>query len=357
MADKRKHNELSSTSSLDTSQDTSLIEKETKTSTKSQRRKKSKQDKKEKELQLVLSPSNTKTQSEPTTESVSNTYTNTNIDMEQHIAEINKKLSSVLTRDDHTFLKNIVKETILELKDTILSSVINRLEIVEGEIHEKALENTELKNEVEKLTKVIEEKEKETETLKTSLKNNAEKESQRINKVLNDHEQYSRRNNVRITRVPGDHSDEQSLETTYKVLDILNANMDLDLTPQNIDIAHRLGPYKYGRNRNVIVKFVHRQVTHMVLNKRKMLKGKGIAIFEDLTQLNNLVLASTRKKLPDVVERSWYRNGCIFVKSKADGTVKQLEFGDYKGWLDLKWPEDKNTSPADQNTDVTDAME
>ena len=356
MADKRKHNELSNTSSLDTSLDTSLVTKEPNKLTKGQRKKKAKQDKKENELKLVIKASNSE-QAESTTKSEIDLNTNINIDMDKHIAEINKKLTGVLTRDDHTFLRDIAKETIIELKDTILSSVINRLEIVESETHDKALENTELKKKVEKLSQVIEEKEKESETLKDTIKKNAEKESKRIDKVLNDHEQYSRRNNVRITKIAGDHRDEQSLETTYKVLDVLNTNMDLDLTPQNIDIAHRLGPYKYGRNRNVIVKFVHRQVTHMVLNKRRMLKGKGIAIYEDLTQLNNVVLASTRKKMPDVVDQSWFRNGCIYVKAKADGTVKQLEFNDYQGWLDLKWPEDKNATSIDHSTDVTDVME
>ena len=87
--------------------------------------------------------------------------------------------------------------------------------------------------------------------MKSELKNEIKNEKLRVDKKMNEQEQYSRRNNVRFTQIPGDRRDEQSLETTHKVVDILNETLDLNLTPQAIDIAHRLGPYKYGRNSEV----------------------------------------------------------------------------------------------------------
>ena len=99
--------------------------------------------------------------------------------------------------------------------------------------------------------------------------------------------------------VPGDNNTETSMTTTNKVVDLLNSRLDLKLTLNLIYIAHRLGPYKLGRNRKVIVRFVHREIKQQILAKRKMLKNSGISIFEDMSKLNGEVLASARKKLPD----------------------------------------------------------
>ena len=169
-------------------------------------------------------------------------------------------------------------------------------------------------------------------------------EKSRVDEKINYHEQYSRRNNLRIFNLPEDRKEEESLETTYKVLGLVNNGLKLNLTPQAIDIAHRLGPYKPGRNRRVIVKFVHRQVKFMVLSKTQWLNGSGIHIFEDLTPLNNKILACTRKKLPDKIEDSWFNNGIIYIKLKSNGSVEQLPYKNYQMWVDLPWPEKNVTS-------------
>ena len=113
---------------------------------------------------------------------------------------------------------------------------------------------------------------------------------------------------MRITNIPGDYKQVDSMTTTRKVVDILNEKLNLHLTPNLIDIAHRLGAYKDGRNRRVIVKFVHRQIKQEVQSNRKMLKNSGMSIFEDMTKLNGEILASTRKKLPEEVDQSWFTN-------------------------------------------------
>ena len=44
-----------------------------------------------------------------------------------------------------------------------------------------------------------------------------EQEKSRFDEKINEHEQYSRRNNLRIFNLPQDWKKEQSLETTYNV--------------------------------------------------------------------------------------------------------------------------------------------
>lgn len=96
----------------------------------------------------------------------------------------------------------------------------------------------------------------------------------------------------------------------------------LKLSINEIEIAHRVGISKRGKPRQVIVKFFSRNSKEAILSKKKQLKGSGIFVNEDLTNLNQQVLASVRKKQPDEVETAWTLNGIIYYKGK-DGKVKK----------------------------------
>ena len=176
-ASKRKRTEISSCSSLDTSHDISVDEVKI---SKSQRRKKSNQEKKDKELKLEIVNTTSKESVKPKLPKIK--QDTMYVDIEKNLADINKKLNSVLTKDDHSFIKSIIKETVLEMKDTILATVIKRIEIVEGSLHEKSIENEELKKEVTNLTETIKEKEKENEKLKSELKTEIKNEKLRVDK-------------------------------------------------------------------------------------------------------------------------------------------------------------------------------
>ena len=253
-----------------------------------------------------------------------------NIDSE--LKAINEKLSHVLTKNDSTFIKEMIKETILELKESILAPVIKQVEVLESTLFNTNDENDKLKKEIQTLKKEIEDKDK---TLNT--------EKQKTASVINNHEQYSRVNNVRINGLPGDMKDETSNQTAGKVLDMISKKLDINMPYHEIDIAHRLGQFVQGQNRRVIVRFVRRQTKQNIMSIKKKLKGSGFSIFEDLTPLNAKVLASARKKQPDEVEHAWAANGKLFLQWKADSRVQQIKSEDYESWLDLPWPEDENT--------------
>lgn len=362
---------MSSTSSMDTSQNSSFGQSDTsdkdKNKTKKQKKKMAKIEKKERELNLKLNEYtsdeepqtklNTDKQESKeldgnetdielkqdvsTSEDEEETCTHVetdkqdNINIDDHLRNINQKLNNVLTKDDTNFIKQIIQETVSELKETLLASVLHRVETVEGELHDLAIKNETLKKEIKNLTKTNKTNE---DKHKQELTEQNDKKT-KVEEKFNEYEQYSRANNIRITMIPGDNKHEDSMVTTNKVVDLLNTKLDLQLTPNLIDIAHRLGPYKPGQNRRVIVKFVHRQIKHQVLFKRKMLKNTGISIFEDMTQLNGEILASARKKLPEKVDQAWFANGHIYIKWKTN-TVERLEFKNYSYWKSLDWPKD-----------------
>lgn len=78
----------------------------------------------------------------------------------------------------------------------------------------------------------------------------------------------------------------------------------MKLTPYTFDMSHRLGKYNRGRNKRVTVRFEHRRLKQDILSQRRLHKNTGNIISEDMTRINYEVLASTRKKLPNEIEKS-----------------------------------------------------
>ncbi|KAH3792269.1 hypothetical protein DPMN_145760 [Dreissena polymorpha] len=69
--------------------------------------------------------------------------------IEKRLEEISNKLSNVLTKDDSTFIKEIISETVEQLKDNLLGNVIRRIEILESDVFDQKREIEMLKKENE----------------------------------------------------------------------------------------------------------------------------------------------------------------------------------------------------------------
>ncbi|KAH3857654.1 hypothetical protein DPMN_100265 [Dreissena polymorpha] len=113
--------------------------------------------------------------------------------IEKRLDEISTKLSNVLTKGDTDIIRNIIKETLEELKEKLLASVLKQLEIIESNMFDQAKELASLKEKMNEQTKEIE-----------ILKNCNESSKQTYEASLNDLEQYGRRNSVRISGLPKD---------------------------------------------------------------------------------------------------------------------------------------------------------
>ena len=173
-------------------------------------------------------------------------------EINKQLADINMKLSNVITRDDG-FLRGLIREIFQQMKDEFLNSVSHRIELLEGTIFEKNEENDKLKEEIEKLNTNLENQKTENEKLVDEIK----KVNDMAEDKINDLEQYGRRNNLRINGIPerGD-VDETAEMTTRKVAETLNGViLDLNLARCDFDIAHRLGSKRWGGCRPIIVKF------------------------------------------------------------------------------------------------------
>ena len=113
-----------------------------------------------------------------------------------------------------------------------------------------------------------------------------------MDRVTYELEQYG----WRISGINGDAHRQTSEATAELVRNTIKEKTGDDINEHEIDIAHRLGKFKQGKQRPIIVKFVRRQTKIKVFKQAKQLRQSSIYINEDLTKLNQEVLSSVRLK-------------------------------------------------------------
>ena len=120
----------------------------------------------------------------------------------------------------------------------------------------------------------------------------------------NDNEQYSRRNNIRIFGLA-----ETEGEDCYDVvLKLCQNDLDINVTRDELDRAHRVGKPKKSRDgqtspppRAMIVKLAGHSVKMKFFRARRKLGPKRIFINEDLTKENHKLLLYVKKRCPEGV--------------------------------------------------------
>ena len=164
--------------------------------------------------------------------------------------------------------------------------------------------HTETTKQVNQLKTSLEKKDEEIAALRTALDHTEIK--------LDEHEQYSRRNSLRISGV----TESEMEDVGAKTLDVFNKRMKLDkpITPDHIHRVHRVGPRKEGTARAVLVKFATYKTRNKIfrgrfyLNPRKQNDDNAdlphMYINEHLTKLQAALLWKGRqlkkeKKIPD----------------------------------------------------------
>ena len=190
--------------------------------------------------------------------------------------------------------------------------LLEELEIVKGQLFDINKENDSLKKEVESLKN-------ENSTLVEEISGLRQRETITYNKI-NDIEQYSRRNNIRILGLK-DSKAETYTDTGKCVQELIRNKLGLkQFEHKHIDIAHRVGPYRPNSDRPVIVRFNSHNCAQTVLLHRRILKGSSLVITEDLTRINAARLRHVRDL--DCVTNSWSKGGDIFVKNKYGFVTK-----------------------------------
>ena len=142
---------------------------------------------------------------------------------------------------------------------------------------------------------------------------------------LNEQQQYSRKNNIRIFGLRDTDPKENAFATEDIVIQMFRNKLKKEILHSDIEIAHRVGRFSPDRDRAIIVRFISRKAKADVIYHRRSLKGSGISIAEDLTSKN--VRRLTQLKDLDCVTQSWSYDGKLFAKNSQNAVreVKGLE--------------------------------
>ena len=227
-----------------------------------------------------------------------------------------------------------IKEMLVDIKTTVTAILQDNQQLKE-EIKElkAALNNN--KRETEKLKIQLTKAEKANDTLHNELKQTRHKlkeqieETNRLDEIYDDLEQYSRKNSLEIVGVP-----ESAYESTEEVAIRIGEAVNITIKPEDIEISHKL---RRKNSKPVIVKFLSHKVKTRLYKARTKLKGlkvsdifpsyanaslqeQRIYINENLTDYRReLFWKANQKKKDNMIISAWTIDGKLFVKTSPDG--------------------------------------
>lgn len=176
--------------------------------------------------------------------------------------------------------------------DVVIDQLKGRIQITEGTITEliKSLEFSQaeindLKNQVKVLQKADTEKQVEIDSLKSTMVD--------LQQRVNYQEDYSRRNNLRISGIQELSGGETWEQTSVSVSKLFEET--LQLPPINLERVHRVGTITPSRPRTIVARFVNFGDREAVMRNARKLKGTGVYINDDLCPASQQV---KRDQLP-----------------------------------------------------------
>ena len=215
-------------------------------------------------------------------------------DLDSLLDELDKRLEVKLREQEERIVNGLEKK------------INTSLEYMEGNIEDLQKENKALKEEIRKLEEKCAKQDSQMQRMKREV------EAVKEHAVRN--EQYSRKNNLKIFGLK-EKTGEDCMEEIQKMA---KERLKVNIQREEMEIAHRLPAAKGPRP--VIVKFRDTGSKFTLLKARKVLKGTGVSIAEDISQ----TILDTVKMLRDNenTKDTWCWNGKIYVKDKDDRVHK-----------------------------------
>ena len=153
------------------------------------------------------------------------------------------------------------------------------------------------------------------------------RESREAKMIANDNEQYCRRLNIRIKglRIASGDNGKQIMAKFFRErlklpIDSGDIEAAYQVTPRrqpssvirsNTDVSSQPGSQSRPQTESsVLVRFCRSECRDQVIRQRRLLKGSGVTIHEDLTNLNIQTLNRARNNA--LVDKTWTWNGRIY---------------------------------------------
>uniref|UniRef100_A0A6P7GIJ4 Uncharacterized protein LOC114343111 isoform X1 n=1 Tax=Diabrotica virgifera virgifera TaxID=50390 RepID=A0A6P7GIJ4_DIAVI len=176
----------------------------------------------------------------------------------------------VITREVKEAIENAVSQAIIKslqnkdiiksLTDNVAVAIINTIETRLGNLEETVAS---LKVDI------------------NSTKTNLERKIEELNEKFDRLDQGNRRMCLRIFNL----KEKEKEDTRNEIINLINSKMGLNLKYEDINLCYRIGKQDKDKARAVYLKLNTIENKQTVYAKKKLLKGTGVVIKEDLTNL------------------------------------------------------------------------
>lgn len=239
----------------------------------------------------------------------------------------------------HTEALAMINSTIEKLCETFNKTLATMMDLIESKLNVKVdsqgVEIFDLNVKVEKLEKTNVTLVKENDELRRMIKDlNLQNDERKTSfDVI---EQSLRRNNVVIHGVPEEQDDDRP-RLEAKVLQLVNSNLGITLQESDIADIHRMPKPSDGqiisKNPNqaeskppkppaILLELKTRKTRNVIMEKRKLLKGKSISISEHLAPARSQLLMKANTLVSNKkLQSAWSSDGKILVKPNQSNRV------------------------------------
>lgn len=269
-----------------------------------------------------------------------NEYSKEGRNIDSILRSVERKMNKIVTVDhlQKEFKKMVTEEflcsKIESLKTELKKHFDKELEKVYSKIKQLEEKVSDAYEKVDFLENKVVDLQTEIQSIKTinrKLEEKAQEHAEELTQIkyamksreiqMNELEQYTRANSIRIYGLEDRNKNETAEETSLTVIKFLKNKLEMDFKVIDIDIAHRLGRFREDGNRPVICRFSSRMNKMKVMKNRSSLKGSGYVIKEDLTLKNAKLLQEVA--VISNVKAAWSDQGKVIALLDNDTQGKQ----------------------------------
>nr|CAH7763580.1 unnamed protein product [Callosobruchus chinensis] len=141
--------------------------------------------------------------------------------------------------------------------------------------------------------------------------NGSPENNRKLEQKVDSIQQHSKNNNIRLMGVK-----ESGAENTLgKVKEIIANKLNVVLSENDVACAYRVGKKSENRPRHIIVEFESNSIKTNIYNNKRLLKGTGYVMKEDLTALRLRIVKEASDKYG--FKNVWTLNGNVFAKTNS----------------------------------------
>ena len=188
-------------------------------------------------------------------------------------------------------------------------------------IEAQSVEIFELNKRLEKLEKSNQDLKKENSELKTA-NDVLSKKLTEVQNNCDNLDQMSRKNNLLIHGLP----EQENCSLEDGAIRFLNSHFDIKATVTDFQSITKMSTNNDNKPPAVMLEFKDMKKRKLVLEKRKLLKNKGISITQHLAPSRAKMLKKANELVKNKkVQQAWSAEGKIFIKQNENGRILQIK--------------------------------